>query len=96
MPEDRVEISPIFIKISPKKLRNQIKLEKPSSSQFHRHFTYKFFVQTLFQKLFSSDTVCRKCAKTTFVQKNCTKNFVRKMLMKLTPELHLKVFNKLY
>ncbi len=46
-------------------------------SQFHQHFTYEFFVQTLFRQLFSSNMYVEKAAETTIV---------RKILVKLTPE----------
>ncbi len=43
-------------------------------SQFHQHFTHKFFVQMLFQQLFSSYMYVVKAAKTTFVRKICVYN----------------------
>ncbi len=41
-------------------------------SQFHQHFTYELFVQTLFWQLFSSYMYVEKAARTTLVQKICT------------------------
>jgi len=55
--------------------------EGNACSQFHQHFTYKFFVRTSFRQLFSSYMYVEKAAEMTFVGKK----FVRKMLMKLTP-----------
>ncbi len=43
---------------------------RPTSSQFHQHFTYEFFVRTLFRQLFSSYMYVEKAAATLFVQKN--------------------------
>jgi len=43
---------------------------RPTSSQFHQHFTYEFFVRTLFRQLFSSYMYVEKAAATSFVQKN--------------------------
>jgi len=41
-------------------------------SQFHQHFTYKFLVQMLFWRFFSSYMYVEKAAKMTFIQKICT------------------------
>jgi len=43
-----------------------------SSSQFHQHFLYKFFVQTLFWQLFSSYMYIEKAVETTFIRNICT------------------------
>ncbi len=43
-------------------------------SQFHQHFMYEFFVQTLYWQLFSSYMYIEKAAELTFVQKICTEN----------------------
>ncbi len=42
-----------------------------SCSQFHQHFTYNFFVRTLFQQLFSCYMYLEKAGKMTFVWKIC-------------------------
>jgi len=42
------------------------------SSQFHQHFSNKFFVPTSFWQLFSSYMYIEKAAKTIFVRKICT------------------------
>ncbi len=52
--------------------------ESKTHSQFHQHFTCKFFVLTLFWQLFTCYMYVEEAAKTTFVQK---------MLMKLTPSV---------
>ncbi len=43
-------------------------------AQFHQHFTYEFFVRTLFWQLFSSYMSIEKAAKTMCVQKSLEKN----------------------
>ncbi len=49
-------------------------LKWTNCSQFHQHFTYKFFVWTLFQQIFSSYMYIEKAAETMFVRKICTWN----------------------
>jgi hypothetical protein len=55
-------------------LRKEIgkKLLTQSCSQFHQHFTYKFFVRMLYRQLFSSYMYVVNAAETTLVQKICT------------------------
>jgi hypothetical protein len=48
-------------------------IPKASCSQFHQHFTYAFFVRTLFGQLFLKlHHYVEKAAKMTFVPKICT------------------------
>jgi len=46
--------------------------EGKTFSQFHQHFAYEFFVQTLFLQLFSSYMYVEKAVETTFIQKMCS------------------------
>jgi len=43
----------------------------PTNSQFHQHFTYKFFVRMLFWQLFFSYMYVEKAAETMLVRKIC-------------------------
>jgi len=56
------------------KLANETKMNTMTGvctcNQFHQHSTYKFFVLTLLQHLFSSYMYVEKAAKTMFVRKN--------------------------
>jgi len=60
------------------------------SRQFHQLYMCEFFVLTLFWQLFPhTHNVCvtrKKAAETSLYEK-----FVRKMLMKLTPEVHFRI-----
>jgi len=61
-------------------------------SQFHQHFTYKFFVRTSFQQLFYVHVTREKLLKQRLYEK-----FVCKMLMKLTTDTSiLNVINVVF